>query len=81
MEFFMVCHYIYDGEGRHEVDYIMPCSLWEYAFRYLTDVVRDEDDYDWVVDKNDELTAFHSGPGRYAYDYYYIEPMTMDEEI
>lgn len=81
MHFFMVCHYIYDGEGRHEVDYIKPCSLWEIAYKYLVDVVKNDKDYDWILDLNNDLKVHRAGPGRYEYDYYYIEPMAMDEEI
>lgn len=83
MEFFMVRHYIYDGCGRADMDDVIPCSTFEKGMNYLKDLYRDLEDYDWQEDTDvvDWKILVHKGPGEYGYDYYYIESMTMDEEI
>lgn len=80
MEFYMVCHYFYDGEGRRDLDYVMPCSTKKKAMKYLSKVIADNHDYDWAIVTKDKV-AWRDGPGRYGYDYYYIDKLTMDEEI
>lgn len=81
MQFYMVVHYYYDGAGRHDLDYVKPCSTKELAREFITTVVRDYDDYDFTESANEFPNALHHGPGQYAYDYYYVEVMNMDEEI
>jgi hypothetical protein len=81
MEFFMVCHYIYNGYGQHDIDYVKPCSTSKIGMEFLTKIVREEDDYDWDTGPQGYLQALHRGPAEYSFDYYYLEKMVMDEEI
>lgn len=81
MDFWMVCHYFYDGEGRHDMDYVKPCSDDIIAASYIAKVIQENDDYEWSTGPDGFMTALRQGPGRYAYDYYFVEKMTMNEEI
>lgn len=79
MKFYMLYHYTYDGCGGHDQSPLKPCSTSEKGKEALKKIYDDEPDYDWQDDGN----GFHiviRRQGRYAYDYFALQEMTMDEE-
>lgn len=81
MQFFMVTHYYYDGCGRADMDDVIPCSSSEKGMDYLKGLYKELDEYDWETDGDGFQILIKRGPGQYAYDYYYLQKMTMDEEL
>lgn len=80
MEFFMIIHYCYDGYGRTDLEDVIPCSSSEKGMTYLEALYKDLIDYDWETGE-DGFKILIQRQGRYAYDYYYLQKMTMDEEL
>ena len=83
MQFFMVRHYIYDGCGRADMDDVIPCSTAAKRMDYLAQLYKELPDHYWEDDPDveDFKLLNQYGPGQYGFDYYYLEAMTMDEEI
>jgi hypothetical protein len=83
MEFFMVRHHIYNGEDIGDTDDIIPCSSSQKGMDYLTNLASTPKFryYAWETDDYGFKILICRGPGKYAYDYYYLESMIMDEEI
>jgi hypothetical protein len=82
MEFYMVRHYMFDGDYTHDYDDIIPFPDSFKAMEYL--LKRAETDleyYIWETGEDGYKLLMNRGPGRYAYDYYYLEQMEMGVEL
>lgn len=80
MKFYMIYHYTYDGYAGHDMSYIKPCSTSELGMEWLTEFHKNNFEYFWATDNEGFKTVMRK-EGRYAYDFYGLEEMTMDEEI
>jgi len=82
MQFYMVRHYIYDGYASHDYDDIVPFQDSFAAMNYLLERAKNDlAYYVWETGEDGYKILIDRGPGRYAYDYYYLEQMEMGKEL
>lgn len=80
--FYMVRHYIYDGYANHDYEDVIPFQDSFQAMKYLMDRSNsDLYDYAWETGEDGYKLLINRGPGRYAYDYYYLEQMEFGKEL
>lgn len=79
-EIWMVRHYYYDGNGRHDQDDVLFEWTSEKAFDHLKKWYKELPDYDWETG-GEGFKILIRKEGQYAYDYYYIQNMKPGEEI